>query len=76
MLLNMGEKSFRKAWEEAQNSDFHGSFGDRSVVKAKCEVCEYQEFRKDAETMAYASLYGAQLLTPQTPPQLLLKLMK
>jgi hypothetical protein len=48
MLPDIGEKNIRKAWEEPQNSDFHSSFRDRSVVKAKCELCEYRDFRKDA----------------------------
>ncbi|MBK5133545.1 radical SAM protein [Candidatus Bathyarchaeota archaeon] len=54
MLGNIRKKTLRKAWEEVKESEYYSSFRDRSLLKGKCGVCEYQEICGGCRNRSYA----------------------
>jgi radical SAM protein with 4Fe4S-binding SPASM domain len=54
MLGNIRNKTLRKAWEEVRESEYYSSFRDRSLLKGKCGVCEYQNICGGCRNRAYA----------------------
>ncbi|MCK5628934.1 radical SAM protein [Candidatus Bathyarchaeota archaeon] len=54
MLGNIREKSLSQTWAEIQKSDYYRSFLDRSNLKGKCGVCEYNEICGGCRNRSYA----------------------